>query len=1066
MDLVAEGTGLAVEDAPVAAGEPGPVTGARPRRARGQGRSATSEPELPAHLLRRILSLTTSVGPDTSLESVSHRLAQVAREMSESTFSVVFFYDSTDDAFYAEARDGLLPEDWQELLAVAIPRRVYGRVTSRSPGLVELRPADPILADEEVSACFAPLQRGGAIAGEAGAGPHTVLLVPLTVLGRGTIGFLACARPTGGSPASARGRVSSGLRRALEALATQGAIFIENIHLYRMQSEEAAVSSALLQVANAVGTTDVDLLVQRTLGILPRLFGAQFAALIYLDHRRGELRMLEPKGPDGALTALTEILVSPARLEQLAPLVRGKDPVSLEEAGVGGYPLGVLPDRLVQTRGLRSALLMPLDLSNRPADALAVFWTAASHRFRPRDFEVARGVSELVAVALANARLFSDATARAEQLASLYRTGQMMSSSLDLDDMLRTITAAAVQLTRSVLCAIYLIDTRSGLLEYVAGAGYSPGGREQATGAGDWVGGASPAQAGTFVPATRRAGGEARPQGSGGTLRPGEGLLGRCALLGKPILVDDLLAEPSVAAGGQVFPGPGGEELALGAVAPAMGGSRSPAGRASRARTGSRVGGGAATSPAAGVRAALFLPLIAGGEVIGVLATGADTPGFFAGEHQQILQAFANQAAVAIERGRLYAAELRRREVAELQQSMTQSLGSTLELRDVVGLVLRFAGTLIGYDLAAVHVLDGGRVDLAVAMAGDGAVTEGAFHGPYLLNEPLYAGMRDSGGAVVVSDTSREPLWRAPRPAAAAASWIGAPLLSDGDYFVVLDLFSNQAGRYEQFDADTVAQFTHQVGFAVRNARIYAREREAKMRLVELDQLRTDFVSTVSHELRTPLTGIKGFTETLLTYWTRLDDARRQHYLDRIYGASKRLQRLVQDLLFVSKVEGGSLPLTIRRVALEDLLEAAVMEIKQKYRGQVVEVAVPGPLPEVLADADRAQQVLVNLMDNGVKYSPEGSEIVVRCDALPTEVRLAVIDHGPGIRPQDMPRLFTRFGKIDQVIRAGHVGTGLGLFISKQLVEQMQGTIAVKSVVGEGSEFSFTLPRAVDADRY
>jgi signal transduction histidine kinase len=125
-----------------------------------------------------------------------------------------------------------------------------------------------------------------------------------------------------------------------------------------------------------------------------------------------------------------------------------------------------------------------------------------------------------------------------------------------------------------------------------------------------------------------------------------------------------------------------------------------------------------------------------------------------------------------------------------------------------------------------------------------------------------------------------------------------------------------------------------------------------------------------------------------------------------------------------------------------------------------VRVEVPEDLPQVLADADRAQQILISLMDNGVKYSPEGCEIWVRCLVLPEAVQVTVIDQGPGIREQDMPRLFTRFGKIDQVIRAGHVGTGLGLFIAKQLVEQMNGAITVRSVVGQGSEFSFTVPRA------
>jgi two-component system phosphate regulon sensor histidine kinase PhoR len=169
---------------------------------------------------------------------------------------------------------------------------------------------------------------------------------------------------------------------------------------------------------------------------------------------------------------------------------------------------------------------------------------------------------------------------------------------------------------------------------------------------------------------------------------------------------------------------------------------------------------------------------------------------------------------------------------------------------------------------------------------------------------------------------------------------------------------------------------------------------------------------------------------------------------------------LVQDLLFVSRVEGGSLPLTVRRIQIGDLLGPAATEIKQKYRGQLVDLVLPETLPLVFADADRVQQVLVNLMDNGVKYSAEGSPIEVRVIITEEFLQLTIADHGPGIHAQDMPRLFTRFGKIDQVIRAGHVGTGLGLYISKQLVEQMGGSITVESTVGSGSAFSFTLPRA------
>jgi signal transduction histidine kinase len=934
--------------------------------------------DIPAPFLRRILSLSTSLGPDSGLDSFAAHLAEVACELGDLAYAVIYLFDAVDDAFYAEAMHGIDGEDWQEILAMPVPRRVHERLmtgANRSGVPVVVRPASLTPADPEAAGCFLPLLRPSAVAPEAATSQanrtradQTVVLAPLEAKGRGIVGFCAGVR-VGSAPRSLQ-------LRALAALAGQGALFIENIHLYRAQLEEAAVSSALLRVAGALGTTDVDVLVEGTLNMLPGLYGARFAGLLYLDSSRAALRMLEPTTPGGGLKSLTEIKISGGRLEQMTPMLRGKDPVAVEEDSL----TRVLPESLVQTRGLRSVLIIPLNLSNRPADALMVCWTEAPHRFRPRDLEVARGVGELVGVALANTQLFDDASARAEQLSSLYRTGQMMSSSLDLDATLRTITGAAVQLTHSRFCFIYLIDQKTGLLDFEAGSGL------------DAQADASPSR------------------------RPGEGLIGRCALLGKPLLIEDVRADDRTA---------GAEPLL-----------------------------------ANDVGSALFIPLIAGGEVIGVLTTAAATAGYFQPEHQQILQAFANQAAVAIERARLYASELRRREVAELQQAMTQALGATLELRDVLEQVLKFVGMLLGYEQAAVHVINGGHVDLAVTRTADGRFEREALHGPFLFHQPLYQQMREAGAAMVVSDTGREPLWKEISAVPRAASWIAVPLLIDSDFSVILEVFSLTHGAYTQEDADAITQFANQVGFAVRNARIYAREHEAKSRLEELDQLRTDFVSTVSHELRTPLTGIKGFTETLLNYWTRLDDERRHHYLERIYGASKRLQRLVQDLLFVSRVEGGTLPLSIRRVQFADLIEPSVSEITQKYRGQVVRIEVPDDLPQVLADADRAQQVLISLMDNGVKYSPEGRDIRVRCLVLPETVQVTVIDQGPGIREQDMPRLFTRFGKIDQVIRAGHVGTGLGLFIAKQLVEQMNGEITVRSVVGEGSEFSFTVPRA------
>jgi signal transduction histidine kinase len=952
---------------------------------RGVRRPTVWPHRLPAHHLQRILGLSAHASPSASLEEFARELAHTAAEVGGLAFAVTFLYDAVDDTFYAEAGYNLDAGQRRELLALSMPSRVYDRLVG-SPddaGPYVLPASDRLFADPEVLSCIGPLLQGSqsapghAVAAKAeatnrqpapaGAG---LVLLPLESIGRGRLGAVV------GYFGHSGRRFSRTTRAALALLAAQGGILWDSILQYSQEREEAAVSSALLQVAAVVGSNDLDVLVQRTLAVLPQLFGGQFAALLYLDPRRTEMRMLEPKGPSGRLTGLTEVKLLPQKFEQLQRIVRGAEPLDVDESQVGR----VLPDRLVHARSLKSALIIPLSKPNQPADALAVFWSEASHRFRPRDLDVARGVADLVGIALANAQLYSEAHARAEQLSALYQTGQIMSSSLDLDGTLKTISNASVQLTQSRSCFIYLVNETTGLLDYAAGTGHTHA---------------------------------AAPPAS---IRPGEGLFGRCALKEVPIVVEDL---------------------------------RVPA------------GGSTSFEPmlATGVRSAMVLPLLANGALIGVLGTAADPPGFYLAEHQQLLHAFANQAAFAIERARLYAAQLRRREIAELQQTMTHALGSTLDLDSVLRQVLRYVGLLMPADLTCVHIWQDGSVQEALVRSATGEETSEPLHTGETLLNPLYAQMR-IGSATVVSHTAREPLWHAPLTSAPVGSWIGVPLFVEGDYIVVLDLYSYEQGAYSQQDADNLGQFAQHVGFAVRNARIYAREHQAKIRLEEVEQLRVDFVSTVSHELRTPLTGIRGFTETLLTYWSRLDEPHRQQYLQRIHKASKRLERLVQDLLFVSNVEGGLLPLTIMRVPVQELLSGAVEEIRQKYRGLVVEVHAAPEIPDVTADPDRVQQILVALLDNAAKYSPEGAPVRAECVLSGDWVEFSVVDTGPGIQPSDLPRLFTRFGKIDQVTRESHVGTGLGLFIAKQLVQQMQGTLAVHSVVGQGSRFAFTLPRA------
>ncbi len=230
--------------------------------------------------------------------------------------------------------------------------------------------------------------------------------------------------------------------------------------------------------------------------------------------------------------------------------------------------------------------------------------------------------------------------------------------------------------------------------------------------------------------------------------------------------------------------------------------------------------------------------------------------------------------------------------------------------------------------------------------------------------------------------------------------------------------------------------------------------------MTELDALRQDFVATVSHELRTPLTGILGYLELLLNRWNSLDDERRVNMLQRVQSAATRLEHLVNDLLLFSNVEHQDIHLQVGRFPLRSLIEQAAEEIGTKYRNQVFNLQIPPADLFVTVDAQRTIQVIANILDNAVKYSKVGSPVFLRSNTGKTSIRISIRDQGPGISPEDMPRLFQRFSTLGHAPRPGQVGTGIGLYICKKLVEAMNGEITVSSRPGTGSTFHIRLPRA------
>jgi two-component system, OmpR family, phosphate regulon sensor histidine kinase PhoR len=232
-------------------------------------------------------------------------------------------------------------------------------------------------------------------------------------------------------------------------------------------------------------------------------------------------------------------------------------------------------------------------------------------------------------------------------------------------------------------------------------------------------------------------------------------------------------------------------------------------------------------------------------------------------------------------------------------------------------------------------------------------------------------------------------------------------------------------------------------------------------RLRQLENTRREFVANVSHELRTPLSLIKGYCETLLD-GAKDDPAVAARFLGTIERHADRLTFLIEDLLVISRLESGHVALSIQRVALAPLVQRSLDELAARVKAPtaILDNLVPPDLC-VLADADRLQQVLYNLVDNAIKYGPP--DVRVSITAAPPEdgmVEVRVADNGPGIAPEHLERIFERFYRVDRARSRDAGGTGLGLSIVKHIVQSLKGEVWVTSEPGKGATFHLTLPVA------
>ncbi|EKE03766.1 MAG: two-component sensor histidine kinase [uncultured bacterium] len=227
-----------------------------------------------------------------------------------------------------------------------------------------------------------------------------------------------------------------------------------------------------------------------------------------------------------------------------------------------------------------------------------------------------------------------------------------------------------------------------------------------------------------------------------------------------------------------------------------------------------------------------------------------------------------------------------------------------------------------------------------------------------------------------------------------------------------------------------------------------------------LNQAHIDFVSTVSHELRTPLTSIKGFADTLLTAGDKLDAEKQRRFISIIKSQIDRLTRLVENLLTVSRLESKKDKSIYKAVNFKEFLDRILQNLSPKAGNHNIKVEIMPNLPPIWVDTDKFEQIITNLVDNAIKYSNKGTSITIKAGFAPDNtdfIEIKVMDQGVGIPKEFLSNIFTKFSRIDNPLTRQTEGTGLGLYITKSLVENMGGKISVNSNGKQGSVFTVML---------
>jgi K+-sensing histidine kinase KdpD len=461
----------------------------------------------------------------------------------------------------------------------------------------------------------------------------------------------------------------------------------------------------------------------------------------------------------------------------------------------------------------------------------------------------------------------------------------------------------------------------------------------------------------------------------------------------------------------------------------------------------------------AGMHSMLVVPLRTGDKTLGALAFATVLHPGYQEQDLVLAQLLATQIGISLHTTEMFEDAKKRISQIELVNELAENLTTTLDLDELLKSAVDTIRKTFNYYDVTLFLVDKEQRDATL-------VAHSGIHTDFLplgfrqkFSEGIVGWTLTHDERVLVGDVRHDSRYIALAPGD-TRSELAIPIHVEHELVGVLNVEDVRTAAFDETDAIVLETLSDQLGSAIRNAQLYDRIKKTNAKLTELDRMKSDFLGIVSHDFRSPLASIVLAAKALLKRPDAVDQRRLAEYLQIIVGQANKLMYMAEDTLSMTKMEAGQLSYFFNMLNLERLVKDAMSGINFSSRHKVV-MEIDPQVTYVRGDQMKMRQVLQNLISNAVKYSPAGGQVTIKAgNYSPEHLVISVKDEGIGIPKEQITRLFQKFSRIDTPQAREIKGSGLGLWICREIVKAHGGQIWVESEIGKGSSFTFTLKKA------